>query len=39
MFAALLLISLTGIVIFLCLSFISHLCLRKWHESAIRREN
>jgi NitT/TauT family transport system permease protein len=39
MFAALLLISITGIVIFLCLSFISHLCLRKWHESAIRREN
>ena len=39
MFAALLLISLTGIVIFLCLSFISHLVLRKWHESAIRREN
>jgi len=39
MFAALLLISLTGIIIFLCLSFISHLCLRKWHESAIRREN
>ncbi|MGE5148033.1 MAG: ABC transporter permease [Candidatus Eiseniibacteriota bacterium] len=39
MFAALLLISLTGILIFLCLSLISHLCLRKWHESAIRREN
>jgi len=39
MFAALLLISLTGIVIFLCLSLISHLCLRKWHESAISREN
>jgi len=32
MFAALLLISLTGIIIFLCLSLISHLCLRKWHE-------
>ncbi len=39
MFAALLLISITGIVIFLVLSLISHLCLRKWHESAIRREN
>ena len=39
MFAALLLISLTGITIFLCLSFVSHLALRKWHESAIRREN
>jgi NitT/TauT family transport system permease protein len=39
MFAALLLISLTGVVIFLCLSLISHLCLRQWHESAVRREN
>ena len=39
MFAALVLVSLTGIIIFLCLSLISHLCLRKWHESAIRREN
>jgi NitT/TauT family transport system permease protein len=39
MFAALLLISLSGVVIFLGLSLISHLCLRKWHESAIRREN
>jgi NitT/TauT family transport system permease protein len=39
MFAALLLISLTGVIIFLALSLISHLTLRKWHESAIRREN
>jgi NitT/TauT family transport system permease protein len=39
MFAALLLISTTGIVIFMCLSLISHLSLRKWHESAIRHEN
>lgn len=39
MFAALLLISIAGIVIFMCLSLISHLCLRKWHESAMRREN
>lgn len=39
MFAALLLISLTGVAIFLCLSLVSHLALRKWHESAIRREN
>ncbi len=39
MFAALLLISLTGVIIFLASSLISHLCLRKWHESAIRREN
>ena len=39
MFAALILISLTGIVIYLALSFLSHLVLRKWHESAVRREN
>jgi NitT/TauT family transport system permease protein len=39
MFAALILISLTGITIFLCMALISHLCLRRWHESAIKREN
>jgi NitT/TauT family transport system permease protein len=39
MFAALLLISCTGIVIFLMLSLLSHVILRKWHESAVRREN
>jgi len=39
MFAALLLISLSGIVIFLVTSWISHLLLRRWHESAVRREN
>ncbi|MDX6750877.1 ABC transporter permease [Geminicoccaceae bacterium 1502E] len=39
MFAALVLISLTGIVIFLFFSLLSHLCLRRWHESAIRQEN
>ncbi len=38
MFAALLLIALTGIVIFATTTLISHLALRKWHESAIRRE-
>ena len=38
MFAALLMISLSGIVIFLCLSLISHLALRRWHESAVRPE-
>jgi NitT/TauT family transport system permease protein len=38
MFAALLLISLSGIVLFLALSLLSHLCLRRWHESALRRE-
>ncbi|WP_322097111.1 ABC transporter permease subunit [Pelagibius sp. Alg239-R121] len=39
MFAALLLISVTGILIFLTFSLLSHLMLRKWHESAIKREN
>ena len=38
MFAALLLLSLAGIVIFFALSLISHLLLRRWHESAIVRE-
>jgi NitT/TauT family transport system permease protein len=38
MFAALLLISLTGVCIFVLMSLISHLLLRSWHESAIRRE-
>lgn len=39
LFAALLLLSLTGVVIFALTSAISHLLLRRWHESAIRREN
>ena len=39
MFAALVLVSLSGIVIFLVLSLISHLLLRRWHESAVSREN
>ncbi|MBV8169317.1 MAG: ABC transporter permease [Alphaproteobacteria bacterium] len=39
MFAALLLLSLTGILIFVALSLVSHLILRRWHESAVRREN
>lgn len=38
MFAALLLLSLAGIVIFFALSGLSHLLLRRWHESAIARE-
>ena len=38
MFAALLLISLTGVLIFLALSLVSHLILRRWHESAVARE-
>ncbi len=39
MFAALLLIILTGIAIYLVTNFISHMSLRKWHESAIKRES
>jgi NitT/TauT family transport system permease protein len=38
MFAALLLLSVAGIVIFFALSLVSHLLLRRWHESAIVRE-
>jgi NitT/TauT family transport system permease protein len=38
MFAALLLIAVCGVVIFAGLSFLSHMLLRKWHESAIKRE-
>jgi NitT/TauT family transport system permease protein len=38
MFAALLLIAATGVVIFAGLSLLSHLLLRKWHESALSRE-
>ena len=36
MFAALVLISATGIAIFLALSLVSHLALRHWHESAMK---
>jgi NitT/TauT family transport system permease protein len=38
MFAAVILISLTGIIIFMAFSLLSHLVLRRWHESEIRRE-
>jgi NitT/TauT family transport system permease protein len=38
MFAALLLISLSGIGIFVITSAISYFALRHWHESAISRE-
>src|SRR5690606_23643652 len=38
MFAALLLICATGIAIFLALGLIQHLVLRRWHESALKRE-
>ncbi len=36
MFAALFLISLSGILIFACLSLFSRFLLRNWHDSAIR---
>jgi NitT/TauT family transport system permease protein len=39
MFAALLLLSVTGIVIFMALSLVSHLMLRRWHESALGKES
>ena len=39
MFAALLLLSVTGIVIYMCLAAVSHLMLRRWHESALGKEN
>lgn len=38
LYAALILISCMGVVIFACTSIISHLLLRKWHESAVKRE-
>lgn len=38
MFAALMLIALAGVIIFAVMSLISHLMLRKWHESAVKRE-
>jgi NitT/TauT family transport system permease protein len=39
MFAALLLLSGAGIVIYGLLALASHLVLRRWHESALGREN
>lgn len=38
LYAALILISAMGIVIFAVTSTISHLMLRKWHESALKRD-
>ena len=38
MFAALLLLSVSGIAIFFALSLVSHLLLRRWHESALASE-
>ena len=39
LFAALFLLSMTGIVIYLLLDALSRLLLRHWHESAIEEEN
>jgi NitT/TauT family transport system permease protein len=38
MFAALLMITCTGVLIFSVLTALSHVLLRKWHESAAERE-
>jgi len=38
MFAALLLLSVAGVVIFYALSLINYLALRRWHESALEAE-
>jgi NitT/TauT family transport system permease protein len=38
MFAALLLVIITGVAIYLALSWLSWLLLHKWHESAVSRE-
>ncbi|MDB5655716.1 MAG: binding-protein-dependent transport system inner rane component [Tardiphaga sp.] len=39
MFAALLLLSAAGVVIYMLLALLSHLALRRWHDSALRKEN
>lgn len=39
LYAALILLTLTGVVIFGITSFISWLVLHRWHESAVKREN
>jgi NitT/TauT family transport system permease protein len=39
MFAALLLLAIAGVVIYFAMTLLSHLLLRRWHESAIRHEN
>jgi NitT/TauT family transport system permease protein len=39
MFAALLLLSAAGIVIYALLALVSHLVVRRWHESALGKEN
>ena len=39
MFAALLLVIITGVVIYLVLSWVTWLLLHRWHESAVRQES
>jgi NitT/TauT family transport system permease protein len=39
MFAALILLALTGVAIFAALSLFSYLVLRRWHESALAQES
>jgi NitT/TauT family transport system permease protein len=39
MFAALILISISGIAIFFATSSIAYFTLRRWHESVVKREN
>src|SRR5580693_1765292 len=39
MFAALLLLSVAGVVIFYLLAFVNYLALRRWHESALQDEH
>ncbi|MCO5732048.1 ABC transporter permease [Rhizobium sp. SSA_523] len=39
LFAALILLSVLGVVIFAITSFLSWLSLHRWHESSLRREN
>ncbi len=38
LFAALGLLAMTGVIIFLAMSALSYLLLRRWHESALGRE-
>jgi NitT/TauT family transport system permease protein len=38
MFAALMLLAITGILLYFALSLTSYVILRRWHESAVRRE-
>ncbi|MCO6901716.1 hypothetical protein LVR55_29085, partial [Pseudomonas aeruginosa] len=39
MFAALLMTTALGVIIFALLTLLSDLLLRHWHESAVKREN